>query len=175
MSVDKQRVKSCPIRCNWWCGFSDEVEAFIRQYRVAQRHTWFIKPHINRLAGGFEYLYRHLPGLTVDDLNANLVEALLINQAGHLDVTLRHYFRTLRYGSCRQCDQSRAGLQGQLRLARYRFLNHPHQPDLCYGRYIELEALRQHPICWELRQTLHQTFRLLDHQAGYINTWELQS
>lgn len=160
-SIGKNSFKSLPIRCNWWCSFSDDVESFIKQYKIPKRHTYIIKPKINLLAGGFEYLYRHLPGLSIKDLTSDLIDALLVNQAGHLDITLRHYFWTLKYGSQRQCDRSRAGLQNQLRLARYRFLNHPDHPDLVFARYIELEALRQHSISWELRQTLHKTFLLL--------------
>ena len=158
------RCVSMNVRCNWWCGFSGEVEAFIRQYKVARRHICAIKPHINRLAGGVERLYRHLPEMTSDDLTPQMVEALLINQAGHLDITLRHYFQMLKYGTYEQCDRSRTGLQSQLRLARYRFLNHPNHPDLHYARCIELEALRQHPVCWELRKALHETLMLLNHK-----------
>lgn len=152
---------SCPKHCNWWCGFSEQVEAFIKRYKLARRHTYVIKPHINQLAGGFEYLYRHLPSLTVDDLTDEMVTALLVNQAGHLDITLRHYFMVIKYGSYRQCERSRIGLQKQLRLARYRFLNHRQHPDLAFALMIELDALRQHPVCWELRKTLHETLLLL--------------
>jgi len=159
------RVASCPVRCNWWCGFSGEVETFIRRYRMSQCSVCVIKPHINRLAGGVEYLYRHLPELSKDELTTDLVEALLVNQAGHLDITLRHYFRMLKYGSTAQCDRSRAGLKSQLRLARYRFLNHREHPELAFAYYIELEALRQHPICWELRQTFHQTLMRFNDTA----------
>lgn len=156
------RCVSTRVRCNWWGGFSGEVEAFIHRYKVAQCHICVIKPHINRLAGGVERLYRHLPELTPDDLTPEMVEALLVNQAGHLDITLRHYFRMLKYGTYTQCDRSRRGLQSQLRLARYRFLNYPGHPELAFALYIELEALRQHSVCWELRQTLHETLMLLE-------------
>jgi len=156
------RCISTRVRCNWWGGFSGEVEGFIRRYKLAQCHICTIKPHINRLAGGVERLYRHLPELTPDDLTPEMVEALLVNQAGHLDITLRHYFRMLKYGTYDQCDRSRRGLQSQLRLARYRFLNDPDHPELTFALTIELEALRQHPVCWELRKTLHETLTLLD-------------
>ncbi|MEM6528856.1 MAG: hypothetical protein AAF653_11220, partial [Chloroflexota bacterium] len=136
-SQKSARVMSCPVRSNWWCGFSGEVEAFIQRYRIPQARVYVIKPHINRLAGGLEYLYRHLPELTVEELTPDMVEALLVNQAGHLDITLRHYFRMLKYGSTAQCDRSRAGLRGQLELARYRFLNHHEHPDLAFAHYIE--------------------------------------
>lgn len=163
MKQDKKySFKSLPIRCNWWCGFSAEVEAFIKTYRIEQRHVCIIKPRVNRLAGGYERLYIHLPKLSAHDLTDDLVEALFANQAGHLDITLRHYLWTLRYGSYRQCDRSRLGLQKQLHLARYRFLNHPTHPDLILARYIELEALRRYPLCWELRKALQDTFQLLN-------------
>ncbi|MEL6406904.1 MAG: hypothetical protein AAFV98_21600 [Chloroflexota bacterium] len=154
------------MRCNWWAGFSDEVEAFIARHRLPRCHICDIKPQINRLAGGFERLYRHLPALSVDDLTDELVEALLVNQACHLDITLRHYFMTLRYGTYRACDRSRRGLQNQLGLARYRFLSSTRYPELAMAYKIEIEALRQHPVCWELRDTLHKTFTLLEHEAG---------
>lgn len=153
---------STRVRCNWWGGFSGEVEAFIRRHKVAQCQICAIKPHINRLAGGVERLYQHLPELAPDDLTPEMVEALLVNQAGHLDITLRHYFRMLKYGTSAQCDRSRRGLQSQLRLARYRFLNYLEHPELAFALYIEREALRQHPVCWELRKTLHETLMLLE-------------
>lgn len=159
---EKRPFKSLPTQCNWWYGFSHEVEAFIHSYKVGKSGICAIKPHINQLAGGIEYLYRHLPTLYVDDLTNELVEALLVNQACHLDITLRRYFKVIKYGSYRQCDRSRRGLENQLQLARYRFLNCSHLPELAYAHYIELEALRQHPICWELRKTLHETFSLLE-------------
>ncbi len=161
--VTQHPGKSCFMRCNWWYGFSDEVEAFIKRYKVTQSHICVIKPQINQLAGGFEYLYRHLPTLSIEDLTDELIEALLVNQACHLDITLRHYFKTLKYGSYRQCDRSRRGLESQLSLARYRFLNYVDHPELRFAHYIELEALRQHPVCWELRKTLRDTFLLLDN------------
>ncbi|MEO0561491.1 MAG: hypothetical protein AAF125_05235 [Chloroflexota bacterium] len=164
LTTNPTRCISTRVRCKWWCGFSGEVETFIRHHKLPQCHICVIKPHINRLAGGVERLYRHLPELTPDDLTPPMVEALLVNQAGHLDITLRHYFRMLRYGTEDQCDRSRAGLQRQLRLARYRFLNYPDHPELAFALYIELEALRQHPICWDLRQTLHKTLMLLDQR-----------
>ncbi|MEM9954490.1 MAG: hypothetical protein AAF846_22975 [Chloroflexota bacterium] len=160
--IHTRKFQSMPQHVCWWTGFSDEVEAFIRRYQLERCQICTIKPCINRLAGGFEYLYRNLPTLSVDDLNDELVEALLVNQAHHLDITLRHYFKTLKYGSYRQCDRSRRGLENQLSLARYRFLNYSSHPELKFARYIELEALRQHPVCWELRKTLHDTFLLLD-------------
>lgn len=154
--------QSVPSYYKWWYGFSDEVEGFIRQYKVEKCDICILKPYINRLAGGCEYLYRHLPILSVADLTTTLVEALLVNQACHLDITLRRYFKTLKYGSAIQCDRSRRGLQNQLKLGRYRFLNYAQHSDLAFAHYIELEALRQHPVCWELRKTLHDTFSLLD-------------
>ncbi|MEM9955759.1 MAG: hypothetical protein AAF846_29435 [Chloroflexota bacterium] len=160
--IQTLKYQSTPMRCCWWTSFSDEVEAFIRRYQLSRCQICRIKPRINQLAGGFEYVYRNLPTLSVDDLNDDLVEALLINQAHHLDITLRHYFKTLKYGSTRQCDRSRRGLENQLGLARYRFLNYSEHSELQFAHYIELEALRQHPICWELRKTLYNTFALLD-------------
>ncbi|MEO1290257.1 MAG: hypothetical protein AAFV93_21100 [Chloroflexota bacterium] len=56
----------------------------------------------------------------------------------------------------------RRGLENQLGLARYSFLDYSKHPELEFARHIELEALRQHPICWELRKTLYNTFALLD-------------
>lgn len=147
-------------RCGRCYGFSSAVEAFIRTYKLSRGTVDRINPFIHDLAGGFEAIYAHQPKLSATDLTPQHIQSLLTNQAGHLDITLRNYLYLCQWGTTDACRRSLIGLRGQLRLARYRFLNHPTHPELIYAREIELEALAHCIGKYELHITLQQTLAL---------------
>ncbi|MEM6530719.1 MAG: hypothetical protein AAF653_20645, partial [Chloroflexota bacterium] len=128
--------------------YPSHVEAFIRQYKLRQG----IQPWVNAPAGGHEPQFAHLPCLRAADLTPNHIHALLANQAGHLDITMRHFLGLMTDGYSAHCYASILGLEGQLRLARYRFLNHPTHALLCHAREIEQRVL-SHECCEHLRET----------------------
>lgn len=140
--------------------FSNAVESFIQTYKLSRGTVDRINPYIHDLAGGFEAIYANQPKLSSADLTPQHIESLLANQAGHLDITLRNYLYLCRYGSTQACWRSLMGLRGQLRLARYRFLNHPTHPQLTHTREIELEALEHCISKYELHATLEKTLAL---------------
>lgn len=148
------------IRCGRCYQFSDAVEAFIKTYKLGRGTLDRINPFIHDLAGGFEAIYADQPKLSSSDLTPQHIESLLANQAGHLDITLRNYLYLCKNGSTNACWRSLIGLRGQLRLARYRFLNHPTHSQLIHAREIELEALEHCISKYELHATLQKTLAL---------------
>ncbi|MGB7339271.1 MAG: hypothetical protein WBC91_10305 [Phototrophicaceae bacterium] len=120
------------------CTFSDEVENFVTQHGNSNLTREQIRENaqvIRELMGGIEpnapASVREMPIVFPNELTQRQIDALLWNQAGHIDNTIRTSIETQNFD----------GLLNQVSLARYRFLADPRVRD---ALNIEFQAL-QHP------------------------------
>ncbi len=129
--------------------FSDRVESWVQDH-LNDGNTMSGKQQlIGDLRAGVEedFIKYHpeIPELMASQLTLDHIRALLWNQAGHIDVTIRFASAEDRW----------AGLKQQLTLGRYRFLA-DRRPALQEALDVELEALNHPSIPKDKRTELLQ-------------------
>jgi len=130
------------------CRFSVEVENFIIEYKSkatrGSDEAKYYSELVHEMSGGVELGQMNEPRYYIHNLTDDHIDALLWNQAGHLDITVRGNIESGNYINTRR----------QLALERYRFLADPTHPELIRGRQAELSALNHPDIPDDVRGEL---------------------